>query len=138
MIFMATHVVYGRGKAVVTSTGMQTEFGKIAEMVQVIGEEETPLKLRLRRFAKKLGILVTFACVAIFLFEGLRGEPLIESFFLAVALAVSAVPEGLPAIVTVTLALGARGLARRNAIIRRLSSASTLGNSLLSFSTHNL
>jgi Ca2+-transporting ATPase len=128
MVFMATHVVYGRGKAVVTSTGMNTEFGKIAEMVQAIGEEETPLKLRLRRFAKKLGILVTFACASVFLLEGLRGEPLVGSFFLAVALAVSAVPEGLPAIVTVTLALGARGLAKRNAITRRLSSVETLGS----------
>ena len=128
MVFMATHVVYGRGKIVVTSTGMNTEFGKIAEMVQAIKEEETPLKLRLRRFAKKLGILVTFACASVLLLEGLRGEPLVESFFLAVALAVSAVPEGLPAIVTVTLALGARGLARRNAITRRLSSVETLGS----------
>lgn len=128
MVFMATHVVYGRGKAVVTSTGMNTEFGKIAEMVQAIEEEETPLKLRLRRFAKKLGILVTFACAAIFLLEGLRGAPLVGSFFLAVALAVSAVPEGLPAIVTVTLALGARGLAKRNAITRRLSSVEALGS----------
>jgi Ca2+-transporting ATPase len=128
MVFMATHVVYGRGKAVVTSTGMETEFGKIAEMVQAVKEEETPLKLRLRRFAKKLGILVTFACAAIFLLEGIRGEPLIRSFFLVVALAVSAVPEGLPAIVTVTLALGARGLAKRNAITRRLSSVETLGS----------
>lgn len=128
IVFMATHVVYGRGKAVVTSTGMNTEFGKIAEMVQAIKEEETPLKLRLRRFAKKLGILVTFACAAIFLLQGLRGEPLVDSVFLAVALAVSAVPEGLPAIVTVTLALGARGLAKRNAITRRLSSVETLGS----------
>lgn len=128
MIFMATHVVYGRGKAVVTSTGMNSEFGKIAEMVQAIEEEETPLKLRLRHFAKKLGVLITFACVAIFLLEGLRGEPLVGSVFLAVALAVSAVPEGLPAIVTVTLALGARGLAKRNAITRRLSSVETLGS----------
>jgi len=136
MVFMATHIIYGRGKAVVTSTGMSTEFGKIAEMVQAIEEEETPLQAKLGKFGKKLGIIVVVVCVAIFIlevFELLRlGRPigiraLEDSFFTAVALAVSAVPEGLPAVVTVTLALGARELAKRNSIIRRLSSAETLG-----------
>jgi len=88
---------------------------------------ETPLKLKLGHFAKRLAIIVTVVCALIFLLEGLRGEPLLESFMIAVALAVSAVPEGLPAIVTVTLALGARELAKRNALIRRLSSVETLG-----------
>ena len=130
MVFMATHVIYGRGKAVITSTGMSTEFGKIAEMVQAVEEEETPLKQKLTRFAKKLGILIVAICALIFVFELLReatAENIAEVFMTAVALAVSAVPEGLPAVVTITLALGARELAKRNAIIRRLSSAETLG-----------
>jgi Ca2+-transporting ATPase len=130
MVFTATHVTYGRGKAVVTSTGMKTEFGKIAEMVQAVEEEETPLKLKLEDFAKKLGIIIMVACAAIFILEVLdpaRPGTLIENFITAVALAVSAVPEGLPAVVTISLALGARELAKRNAIIRRLSSAETLG-----------
>ncbi len=130
MVFTATHVTYGRGKAVVTSTGMETEFGKIAEMVQAVEEEETPLKLKLEDFAKKLGIIIIVACAAIFVLEVLdpaRPGTLIENFITAVALAVSAVPEGLPAVVTISLALGARELAKRSAIIRKLSSAETLG-----------
>ncbi|MDH5267136.1 MAG: HAD-IC family P-type ATPase, partial [Candidatus Bathyarchaeota archaeon] len=127
-IFMATHILYGRGKAVVTSTGMNTEFGKVAEMVQASADEETPLKLKLERFSKKLAIIISIVCVAIFLLQGFRGQPLVESFMIAVALAVSAVPEGLPAIVTVTLALGARDLAKRNAVVRRLTSVETLGS----------
>ncbi len=138
-VFMATHVIYGRGKAVITSTGMNTEFGKIAEMVQAVEEEETPLKQKLGRFAKKLGIIIVIVCAIIFALElyeifvikGYRGtavvENIMDTFMTAVALAVSAVPEGLPAVVTVSLALGARELAKRNAIIRRLSSAETLG-----------
>jgi Ca2+-transporting ATPase len=130
MIFMATHVTYGRGKAVVTSTGMETEFGKIAEMVQTVETMETPLKRKLESFAKKLGIIIVFACAVIFALEILdpaRAGDLLDSFITAVALAVSAVPEGLPAVVTISLALGARELAKRNAIIRRLASAETLG-----------
>jgi Ca2+-transporting ATPase len=128
MVFMATHSTYGRGRAVVTETGMKTEFGKIAEMVQATEEEETPLKRRLESFSKKFAILITVICAIIFGLEFIRGEDLIEGFLAAVALAISAVPEGLPAITTVTLALGARELARSNAVIRRLSSAETLGS----------
>jgi Ca2+-transporting ATPase len=143
MVFMGTHTTYGRGKAVVVATGMQTEFGKIAEMVQAVEEEETPLKQKLERFAKKLGIIIVIACAAIFVLEILRYMEVIPRiagdgssaehvdilgmFMTAVALAVSAVPEGLPAVVTVCLALGARELAKRNAVLRRLSSAETLG-----------
>ncbi len=130
MVFTATYVTYGRGKAAVTSTGMETQFGKIAEMVQTVEAEETPLKLKLENFAKKLGIIIVVACAVIFVLELLdpaRPGELIESFITAVALAVSAVPEGLPAVVTVSLALGARELAKRNAIIRKLASAETLG-----------
>jgi len=138
-VFMATHLIYGRGKAIITSTGMSTEFGKIAEMVQAVEAEETPLKRKLERFAKKLGIGIIIVCAIIFAMElyeifvlgkyasseSIRN--ILDAFEVAVALAVSAVPEGLPAVVTVSLALGARMLARRNAIIRRLASAETLG-----------
>jgi Ca2+-transporting ATPase len=138
-VFMATHMTYGRGKAVVTSTGMNTEFGKIAEMVQTMEVEESPLKQKLEKFAKKLGIIIVIVSAIIFalaLYEvfvlGIThgADPItniLESFETAIALAVSAVPEGLPAIVTASLALGASKLAKKNAIIRRLSSAETLG-----------
>ncbi len=138
-LFMATHVTYGRGKAVVTSTGMNTQFGKIAEMVQAVEEVETPLKQKLAVFAKKLGIIIIGVCVVIFALElyeifvlgvstGVEAiGSILEAFETAVALAVSAVPEGLPAVVTVSLALGARELAKRNSVIRKLASAETLG-----------
>ena len=130
MLFTATFVTYGRGKAVVTSTGMETEFGKIAEMVQAVETEDTPLKLKLQSFAKKLAGIIVVVCVVIFLLELLdpsRPGQLVDSFLTAIALAVSAVPEGLPAVVTISLALGARKLAGKNAIIRKLASAETLG-----------
>ena len=139
-VFMATYATYGRGKVLVTATGMKTEFGKIAEKVQEIEEEETPLKRKLNNFAKKLAKFVVVICIIIFALELYEilwifkirefGEIIKESldaFMTSVALAVSAVPEGLPAVVTITLALGARELAKRNAIIRKLSSAETLG-----------
>jgi len=139
LVFMGTHITYGRGAAVITSTGMSTEFGKIAEMVQAVEEEETPLKKKLANFAKKLGIIIVVVCAIIFAlelyeifilkvtlsFDAIRS--IITAFETSVALAVSAVPEGLPAVVTVSLALGARELAKRNAIIRKLASAETLG-----------
>lgn len=135
MVFSATHVVYGRGRAVVVSTGMQTEVGKIAKMVETEKKEETPLQKRLDKFAKKIGKLVVLVCAIIFLlevFEVLRQGPRIEGFIQAfmssIALAISAVPEGLPAVVTISLALGAREFVKRNAIVRRLSSAETLGS----------
>jgi Ca2+-transporting ATPase len=138
-VFMATHITYGRGKAVISSTGMNTEFGKIAEMVQTMEVEETPLKQKLESFAKKLGIIIIVICAVIFVLElyeifvlGVTHtvdalKNIIDAFETSIALAVSAVPEGLPAVVTVSLALGARELAKRNAIIRKLSSAETLG-----------
>jgi Ca2+-transporting ATPase len=137
-LFMATHTIYGRGKAVVTSTGIGTEFGRIAELVQTAEEEETPLQKRLDRFAKKIGKVVLVLALAIFALEvfaeetyvtGITGlfSAMIDASMTSIALAISVVPEGLPAIVTVSLALGAREFARHNAIIRRLSSAESLG-----------
>jgi Ca2+-transporting ATPase len=133
MLFMATHTIYGRGKAVVTSTGMSTEFGKIAELVQTAREEETPLQKKLDSFAKKIARVVLVLAVIIFILEvyaeGAGGllRAIIDSFMASISLAISVVPEGLPAIVTIGLAMGAREFARRHAIIRRLSSAESLG-----------
>ncbi|MEE8322835.1 MAG: cation-translocating P-type ATPase [Candidatus Bathyarchaeia archaeon] len=131
-VFMGTHTVFGRAQAVVTSTGMNTEFGKIAGAVQAMDEKKTPLSIKLDVFAKKLGIIIVGLCGIIFLLEivehGAGIEAVIEGFMTAIALAVSAVPEALPALVIVTLALGTRDLAGRNAIIRRLASAETLGS----------
>ena len=131
MVFMGTHLTYGRGRAVVTGTGMGTEFGKIAELMQSVEEEQTPLQQKLESFAKRLGQIIIGVCAVIFVIEifrsGLHMEMIIDSLMVSVSLAVSAVPEGLPAVVTISLALGARELAKRNAIIRKLSSAETLG-----------
>ena len=131
VVFSGTHITYGRGTAVVTATGMSTEFGKIAEMVQEVEEDQPPLARKLDRFARKLGTMIVVIVAVVFVLElareGFHADNVLDMFMTAVALAVSAVPEGLPAIVTVTLALGARELARRNAITRRLASAETLG-----------
>jgi len=134
-LFTATHVVYGRGRAVVTSTGMGTEFGKIAEMVQAAEEEETPLQKKLNKFAGKIGKVVVGVCVLIFALEAfdvvVQGQfsidGFIQAFMSSISLAISAVPEGLPAIVTVALSLGALEFKKRNALVRRLSSAEGLG-----------
>jgi Ca2+-transporting ATPase len=131
MLFMATHTIYGRGKAIVTSIGMGTEFGRIAELVQAAEEEETPLQKKLDTFAKKIAYAVIVLAAIIFMLEffaeGFSIKALIDSFMISISLAISVVPEGLPAIVTITLALGAREFAKRNAIIRKLSSAESLG-----------
>jgi Ca2+-transporting ATPase len=135
MVFSATHIVYGRGKALVTATGMNTEFGRIAEIVQTAEEEETPLKKKLDRFASRIARVVVAVCMVIFALEAFEVamqmrfevEGFIQAFMSSIALAISAVPEGLPAIVTIALALGAREFAKRNAIVRRLSSAESLG-----------
>jgi Ca2+-transporting ATPase len=134
-LFTATHVVYGRGKAVVTTTGMSTEFGKIAEMVQTAEEDETPLQKKLNKFASKIGKVVVAVCIVIFALEvfdslaqgSINIDGLILAFMSSISLAISAVPEGLPAIVTVALSLGAREFAKRNALVRKLSSAEGLG-----------
>ncbi|MBP9040711.1 MAG: cation-translocating P-type ATPase [Anaerolineaceae bacterium] len=126
--FMGTVVSYGRGKGVVTSTGMHTQLGLIATMLQAVAAEETPLQKKLDQLGKTLGWACLIVCAIVFivgLFEG--GVPL-ELFMIAVSLAIAAVPEGLPAIVTVSLALGMREMIRRHALIRRLSSVETLGS----------
>jgi Ca2+-transporting ATPase len=133
MLFSGTAATYGRGRAVVTATGMQTELGKIAGMLRRAEDEATPLQKELDRTGKLLGaiVLVIAAVIVatILLVEGVR-EPaaIFDVLILGVALAVAAVPEGLPAIVTAVLAIGVQRMARRNAIVRRLPAVETLGS----------
>jgi Ca2+-transporting ATPase len=126
MLFMGTYVSRGKGKAVVVETGMSTEFGKIAKEIEE-KEELTPLQKKLDKFGKWLGMIVLFICGLVFTLGYFKSINIFEVFFTAVALAVSAVPEGLPAIVTVALALGVSKMAKRNALVRRLSAVETLG-----------
>ena len=128
MVFSATVVTYGRGKGVVTATGMETEFGRIAGMIQEIEEKRTPLEERLDHIGKWLGILCLIVVAVVFVLEVvLRGASLLEMFIWSVSLAVAAVPEALPAVVTGSLAIGVQRMARNNAIVRRLPAVETLG-----------
>jgi Ca2+-transporting ATPase len=128
MVFSATVVTYGRGKGVVTATGMRTEFGRIAGMIQEVEEKKTPLEERLDHIGKWLGILCLAVVAVVFLLEiFMRGADLLEMFIWSVSLAVAAVPEALPAVVTGSLAIGVQRMARSNAIVRRLPAVETLG-----------
>jgi Ca2+-transporting ATPase len=131
MVYSSTVVSYGKGTAVVTDTGMRTELGKIAHLVQTVGREQTPLQEQLDR----LGKLLVYGClvvVAVVFGLGLwRGVPPVEMFLTAVSLAVAAIPEGLPAVVTIALALGMRRMVQRNALIRKLPSVETLGSATI-------
>jgi Ca2+-transporting ATPase len=127
MAFMGTVVTYGRGKGIVVATGMRTEMGKIAEMLQSVKEEPTPLQVKLNRLGKWLSAACLVVCALVFLAGLLRGEAVIDMFMTAVSLAVAAIPEGLPAIVTIVLALGVTRMVKRNAIIRKLPDVETLG-----------
>jgi len=132
MAYMGSSVVYGRGEGVVCATGMDTEMGKIAEIIQQTEEGETPLQKNLSQLSKILTILVLGICVVIFAVKFIRdGEfnvtGISESFMLAISLAVAAIPEGLAAVVTIALSIGVTNMAKRNAIIRRLTAVETLG-----------
>ena len=126
--FMGTTVTYGRGQGVVVSTGMRTQLGLIAQMLQNVETEQTPLQQNLDRLGKILGWMALGVCGLVFAAGLLQGQPAIDMFIIAVSLAVAAVPEGLPAVVTISLALGMREMIRRHALIRRLSSVETLGS----------
>jgi Ca2+-transporting ATPase len=128
MAFLGTVVSQGHGLGVVVATGMQTEFGKIAHMVQVAKSEATPLQKQMGRLSKILAILVLSIAVGMFLLSLLRGSNLLEVFLLSVSLAVSIIPEGLPTVITLTLALGVQRIAKQNAIIRKLAAAEALGS----------
>lgn len=127
MAFMETDVSSGRGKGLVVEIGMNTEIGKIAEMIQE-EEEQTPLQQKIASLGKTLGLLAVVVCSLVFALEYLKGTPPVETFMTAVSLAVAAVPEGLPAILTLTLALGMQRMARSNAIVRKLLAVETLGS----------
>ncbi len=126
--FMGTLVNYGRGKGIVVSTGMHTQIGLIAEMLQSVEEEETPLQRRLDQLGKTLGWAALIICGLVFLVGWLRGYNALDMFMVAVSLAIAAVPEGLAAVVTISLALGMREMIKRHALIRKLSSVETLGS----------
>ena len=126
--FTGSIVTYGRGTGIVVSTGMHTQLGLIATMLQSVEEEETPLQKRLNQLGKTLGWGALGVCAAVFLIGWLEGGKLLTMFLTAVSLAIAAVPEGLPAIVTISLALGMREMIHRHALIRRLASVETLGS----------
>jgi calcium-translocating P-type ATPase len=128
MAYMGTVAASGRGRGYVIATGVRTELGAIAESVRGGPEPETPLQQRMAAFAHVIGMTVAIAAVLAFAIGVARGEPPADMFMAAVALAVSAVPEGLPVAFTITLALGVRRMARRNAIVRRLPAVETLGS----------
>ncbi len=128
MIFMGTIATFGRGRALVTATGMETEIGRIAGMIQETEVEKTPLQEKLAEFGKQLGLLAIGICLLIFIVGLLRGNIFYEMFLVSVSLAVAAIPEGLPAIVTIVLALGVQRMAGQKAIIRRLPAVETLGS----------
>ncbi len=132
MLYMGSTVVYGRGRAVVTDTGMSTEMGKIADALQNASDGETPLQIKLNQLSKILTWLVLGICVIVFAVQIIKAgsfsfELALNSFMIAVSLAVAAIPEGLAAVVTVVLSIGVTNMSKRNAIIRRLTAVETLG-----------
>jgi len=127
MLFMGTTITSGRGKAVVVETGMKTQLGQVAQLLEEAAPESTPLQQRLSKLGKILGIAAGAIVAVVFLIGLWRGEDLLEMFMVAISLAVAAVPEGLPAVVTIVLALGVTRMSRRRAIIRKLPAVETLG-----------
>jgi len=128
MLFSATTVTKGRGKAIVVSTGMNTEVGKIASLIQKQNDKHTPLQAKLDKVGKTLGYLVIIIAVIVFIVGMIDKQNPADMLLISISLAVAAVPEGLPAIVTISLALGTRRMVKRNVLIRKLSSVETLGS----------
>lgn len=128
MVFSGCSITYGTATAVVTATGMDTEMGKIANLLDNENDTQTPLQKKLAQLGKYLGIMAIVACAVIFIVGISNGIPVMEIFMTAVSLAVSAIPEGLPAIVTVVLSIGVQRMVKRNALIRRLPAVETLGS----------
>lgn len=126
-VYMGTVITGGRGKAVVVATGMSTEMGKIADMLQNVGEEQTPLQRRLEKMGKVMVYGCILACAIVTLTGILEGENIYTMFLTGVSLAVAAIPEGLPAIVTVSLTIGVQRMLKKNALVRRLPAVETLG-----------
>ena len=128
MLFAGTIATMGRGKAVVVATASNTELGKIAREIQHIGEKQTPLQKKLQSLGINITIAILVIALIIFILGFLRGSSLIDSLLVAVALAVAAIPEGLPAVVTITLAIGTQRMLKKNALVRRLSAVESLGS----------
>ena len=133
MAYMGSTVVYGRGRAVVVETGMKTEMGKIAEAISRTVEQETPLQIKLNKLSKTLSYMVLGICAFIFVFNLVRmGDfsmsAVMQTFLIAVSLAVAAIPEGLATVVTIVLSVGVTNMSKRNAVIRRLTAVETLGS----------
>lgn len=127
LVFTGTSATYGRGRAVVVSTGMQTEFGRIAGMLQDVKKEITPLQKNLNRVGKTLTKTAFILVLGIILLGLFRGQPLLEMVVFGIALAVAVVPEALPAVVTISLAIGIQRMVKRHALVRRLTAVETLG-----------
>lgn len=127
MVYMGTSISYGRGKAIVTDTGMKTEFGKIASLLQNTENRKTPLQHNLDELGKKIGIFSIILAAAMSLLGVFQGHTLVEMFVWGVAVAVAVIPEALPAVVTISLALGVRRMVKRRALIRKLPAVETLG-----------
>jgi len=128
MVYMGTIAIYGRGTAVVTSTGMDTQLGKIADMLQSVGSEKTPLQHRLEQLGRTLALAALVLVAIVFLLGLLRGDDVRILIMTAISMAVAAIPEGLPAVVTIALALGAQRMLQRRALIRKLPAVETLGS----------
>lgn len=128
MVYSGCSITYGRGRAVVTATGMDTEMGKIANLLESEEDTKTPLQDKLAQLGKYLGAIALTACAIIFVIGLVSGIKIMEIFMTAVSLAVSAIPEGLPAIVTIVLSIGVQRMVKKNAIIRRLPAVETLGS----------
>ena len=131
MAYSSCSVTYGHGKGVVTAIGNQTEVGKIASMIQSVPDIRTPMQIRLDKLGKTLAVICLVVCVVIMVIGLCYGRNLLEMFMTAVSLAVAAIPEGLPAVSTVVLALGVQRLAKKNAIVRNLLSVETLGSTTI-------